>query len=129
VESQKPRDGHHVDDTFGECNKDMEKEAGEEIPLGRKNTDHLLASNIVQQKQQAQHEEDHHYGLAYLFKRMFIIIRDHWKLYTMSLVFACCMYLFISLVYLFSDGHSSQRNGLSRPWDSFCHRYRWIFPQ
>jgi ATP-binding cassette subfamily B (MDR/TAP) protein 1 len=79
VESQKLREVHHVDDGFGDWNKNMEKEAREEVPLGRKNTDHSLASDIEQQKQ-AHHEEDQHHGLPYLFKRMFLIIRDHWKL-------------------------------------------------
>jgi ATP-binding cassette subfamily B (MDR/TAP) protein 1 len=96
VESQKLREGHHADNAFGDWNKNMEKEAHEEVLLARKNTDHLLASDIVQQKQ-VHHEENEHYGLAYLFKRMFLIVRDHWKLYTIGTVFAICMYLFTFL--------------------------------
>lgn len=50
VESQKLREGHDLldsDNAFGNWNKNMEKAAREEVPLGRKNTNHLLASDIL----------------------------------------------------------------------------------
>ena len=112
MESQKLREGcglSDTDNTFGDWNENMEKEACEDVPLGSKNTNNLLASDILQQKQQAagQNEEDQHYGLPYLFKRMFLLVRNQWELCIMGVVFACCMYLTF-LVYLFSDSHSSQ---------------------
>jgi len=75
----------------GEEPQDMEKLAREEVPLGRKNTGRSLASEILEQKVQAQQGEkekgDH--SLPYLFKRMAQLNREGWSSYVIGSIFAC----------------------------------------
>lgn len=68
---------------------DMEKAAREEIPLGRKNTGHSLASEILEQKQKEQEgKKEKDYSLFYLFKRMGSINKDQWLKYLWGAIFA-----------------------------------------
>ncbi|KAF8158097.1 P-loop containing nucleoside triphosphate hydrolase protein [Crassisporium funariophilum] len=96
VQAQKLREGregtHGDSDSVSGSEDDMEKAAREEIPLGRKNTGHSLASEILEQKRKAaegtgEKEEDH--GLFYLFRRMAPLVRDQWKNYVIGSIFAC----------------------------------------
>jgi len=98
VQAQKLREGHE-NSTPAESDNvsehDMDKEAREEIPLGRKNTGHSLASEILEQKRKAmeasgQDKDGEDLGLFYLFKRMAPLIRDQWKNYFLGAIFACC---------------------------------------
>ena len=100
VQSQKLREGREgrersdvldADDASEESGHSIEKEIREEIPLGRKNTEHSLASEVLEQKQEAmgKNGKEKDYDLPYLFKRMFLIIRDRWKNYFFGAVFAC----------------------------------------
>lgn len=69
--------------------KDMEKAAREEIPLGRRNTGRSLASEILERKRaetEGQKKGDH--SLPYLFKRMGLILRDQWSKYIIGAIFA-----------------------------------------
>lgn len=111
VQSQKLREGRgnsgpsDADDASEDSGHSIEKEIREEIPLGRKNTDHSLASDILEQKRRAmaasgEDEDGKDYGLPYLFRRMFFLVRDQWKNYFFGAVFACCTCL-ISRVYSF----------------------------
>ena len=100
VQSQKLREGRGGRESSGLLDADnasedsahsIEKEISEEIPLGRKNTGHSLASEVLEQKQQAkgENENEKDYELPYLFKRMFLIVRDRWKNYFFGAMFAC----------------------------------------
>ncbi|TFK40835.1 P-loop containing nucleoside triphosphate hydrolase protein [Crucibulum laeve] len=83
--------GGDSDSTAGSSEQeDMEKAAREEIPLGRKNTGHSLASEILEQKRQVQGEKkEEDLGLITLFSRMGLLIRDQWKNYIIGSIFAC----------------------------------------
>ena len=132
VQSQKLREGREssgvleTDNDSEDSGHSIEKEIREEIPLGRKNTNtgHSLASDVLEQKQQAmgKNENEKDYELPYLFKRMFLIIRDRWKNYFFGALFACRT-CFVFRVYPFSHHVSSQRNGLPRVWGSLRPRY------
>ena len=129
VQSQKLREGREGHESIGqsdagnaseESGHSIEKETcRDEIPLGRKNTDHSLGSEILEQKQgKGENEKEKDYDLPYLFRRMFLIVRDRWRHYFFGAVFACRRCFFILLYYIiFSDHVSSQRNGLSWVWD------------
>ena len=134
VQSQKLREGREGRESSGvldadndseESSHSIEKEIREEIPLGRKNTGHSLASEVLEQKQEAmgENENEKDYDLPYLFKRMFLIIRDRWKNYFFGAVFACRMCFIFRVYILFSPHVSSQRNGLPWIWGSLRPRY------
>lgn len=74
-----------------EAPEDMEKLAAEEIPLGRKDTRQSLASEILEQRRQANEgkNKDQDYSLLYLGRRMAPIIRDQWSKYCIAAAFAC----------------------------------------
>ena len=131
VQSQKLREGRErrsqlldADNASEDFRHSMEKEVQEKIPLGRKNTEHSLASDILEQKRQAmgasgKNENEKDYDLPYLFRRMFLIIRDRWQNYFFGFVFACCA-CFIFRVYFFSHNEQSpewytRRLGLFSP--------------
>jgi ATP-binding cassette subfamily B (MDR/TAP) protein 1 len=131
VQSQKLREGQerseNDDGDSGESELNVEKDICEEIPLGRKDTARSLASEVLEQREQTMGEEgkEKHYHLSYLFKRMFLIISDHWKAYFFGSIFACRTCCVLSFVYiLFSPRVSSQRNGLPCVWDSLRQRYQ-----
>lgn len=96
VQAQKLREGRKGDSDEDDNNseeasvKDMEKEAREEIPLGRKNTSRSLASEIIEQKKQATGEvhDQEDLSMFQLFRRMAPLIRDQWKNYLIGSVFA-----------------------------------------
>ena len=75
--------------------EDMQKLAREEVPLGRKNTGHSLASDILEQKRQAAtgEKEKGDLSLVTIFIRMGKLIRAQWKNYFFGAVFASSMCL------------------------------------
>ncbi|KIL62960.1 hypothetical protein M378DRAFT_80370 [Amanita muscaria Koide BX008] len=86
VEAQKLRETRETYNTNenheDETSKDMEKLAEEEIPLGRKNTDHSMSSDIVRQRKLAAGKaKGHEYGMLYLFYRMGKIVPEAWPSY------------------------------------------------
>lgn len=99
VQAQKLRESREIvgdaDSTSAASNEqeDMEKAAREEVPLGRKNTGHSLASEILEQKQNAQGDKkdtgDH--GLFYVLMRMGKLNREGWSSYMIGSVFAISM--------------------------------------
>ncbi|TDL23269.1 P-loop containing nucleoside triphosphate hydrolase protein [Rickenella mellea] len=84
--------GRDSDSDTAASEKDMEKEARDEVPLGRKNTGHSLASEIMEQKRKAgeleKFEKDKEYSMTYLFRRMGSIQGDVWKTYLFGAFFA-----------------------------------------
>lgn len=94
VQAQKLRESGDVSASdpaaAGEEAENMEKVAREEVPLGRKNTGHSLASEILEQKRQAAgaDKEDKAHGLFYLFKRMGKLNREGWSSYFWGSIFA-----------------------------------------
>ncbi|KAF8987321.1 hypothetical protein BDQ17DRAFT_572176 [Cyathus striatus] len=93
VQAQKLREGQSSEDSKTISDEgsehDMEKAAREEIPLGRKNTNRSLASEILEQKRQSspvENEDD--FGLPTLFYRMGLIVKDQWKRYMFGSIFA-----------------------------------------
>ena len=132
VQSQKLREGREKSEDSGildadaseESEHSIEKEIREEIPLDRKNTAHSLASEVLKQKKEAMGEKgkEKDFDLIYLFKRMFLIVRDRWKSYFFGTMFACRTY-FIFRAYSFLHHVSSQRNGLPCVWGSLRPRY------
>jgi ATP-binding cassette, subfamily B (MDR/TAP), member 1 len=100
VQSQKLREGREAREGSGldsldagnasEESNSIEKEILEETPLGRKNTGHSLASEVLEKKQaMGENEKEKDYDLPYVFKRMILIMRDRWKNYFFGAVFAC----------------------------------------
>ncbi|KAI0061382.1 P-loop containing nucleoside triphosphate hydrolase protein [Artomyces pyxidatus] len=77
-----------VDDTSEKLGNpvDIEKEAADEIPLGRRDTRRSLASEIVEQRKREQTEQKTEYSLLYLFKRMGAINKSEWKRYTLGII-------------------------------------------
>ncbi|KAF4617465.1 hypothetical protein D9613_006094 [Agrocybe pediades] len=95
VQAQKLREsesGNKEDESDSE-EEDMEKAAREEIPLGRKNTQQSLASEILEQKRKAAEasqtgDEDDDFSMFYLFKNIAPLIRDQRRNYLLGAVFA-----------------------------------------
>ena len=84
VHAQKLRESTERDATKaagdGEDAKDIEKEAQEEIPLGRRNTSRSLASEILASKGEKQ-EGESDIGMIALMVRLAKENRDSWKMY------------------------------------------------
>ncbi|KAL0069818.1 hypothetical protein AAF712_003088 [Marasmius tenuissimus] len=99
VQSQKLREAAEVtelpDDVSEEDLKekvegdDFEKAAKEEIPLGRRNTERSLASEIIERKNKEKVDGEDDYSLPYLFMRLGKINSTEWKRYVMGGVAAC----------------------------------------
>jgi ATP-binding cassette, subfamily B (MDR/TAP), member 1 len=84
------RDQAAVSGTEEEQREDMEKAAAEEVPLGRKNTNHSLASDLIRQKLENRPDRPDDYSLPYLFKRMGLLNREVWRYYTIGSLAAIC---------------------------------------
>lgn len=84
-ESHEKRSGDDDDDTAasGEDHgaSDIEKQAEEEIPLGRSHTGRSLASEILEQREKERKTKKKDYSLVYLFRRMGRINRAAWPSY------------------------------------------------
>lgn len=100
VQAQKLRDHQERDDSDGDEKIDTEEKedyaatARDEVPLGRRNTGHSLASEIVEQKRLAlEGKEERDLSLPTLFKRMGLLAPDHWRTYLIGGFFACGMYI------------------------------------
>lgn len=73
--------------------EDMAKKAREEIPLGRKNTNRSLASEIIEKRKQgATEEEEEDHSLPYMFYRMAKLNRAGWLNYSIGAVAACSQF-------------------------------------
>jgi ATP-binding cassette, subfamily B (MDR/TAP), member 1 len=111
VQSQKLREtqdaqavaGDDSDSEAGEPEeKDMEKLAREEVPLGRSNTQRSLASEILE-KRRMEHEgkeKEGDHSLFYLFKRLGLLVRDQWRNYLIGSIFASSESFFLLQVCL-----------------------------
>lgn len=101
VHAQKLREGRDTADPANDDSstagsgdsEDMEKAVREEVPLGRKNTGHSLASEILEKRRQELGEVEKGHGdpdhsLPYLFKRMGMLNRQGWRNYAAGSVFA-----------------------------------------
>ncbi|KAI0267305.1 P-loop containing nucleoside triphosphate hydrolase protein [Gloeopeniophorella convolvens] len=97
---------------------DIEKEALEEVPLGRRNTHRSLASEIIEQRKlQDGGQKEHEYSMFYLFRRMGSINRGEWKKYlfgTLAAIATGCVFPAFGIVWAqavtgFSDSNSHER--------------------
>ena len=90
VEAQKLREKQGPTDNESTASfEDMTELAEKEVPLGRRNTGHSLASEILEKKQlAAAADQEQDYSLPYLFKRMGKINRDMWAKYLFGTIFA-----------------------------------------
>ncbi|VDB95413.1 unnamed protein product [Peniophora sp. CBMAI 1063] len=70
--------------------EDFEKQAQEEIPLGRSDTKQSLASEIIKQQQAAAQKGEKEFGLVYILKRLGMINGNRWKHYLLGAFFAMC---------------------------------------
>lgn len=79
-------------DTAGDSEpEDMEKQAREEVPLGRKNTGHSLASELIEKKLQSKAEKsDDDLNMYTLFYRMALLNREGWRRYIIGIIAAIC---------------------------------------
>jgi ATP-binding cassette subfamily B (MDR/TAP) protein 1 len=73
---------------FAEDPTDIEREALEEIPLGRSNTHRSLASEIIEQRKTLPAGQRDQFSLFYLFRRMSAINKGEWKSYLIGTLFA-----------------------------------------
>ena len=71
-----------------EVSADIEREALEEIPLGRSNTHRSLASEILEQNKTRTAAQREEYSSFYLLKRMGAINKGEWKRYVMGSICA-----------------------------------------
>jgi ATP-binding cassette subfamily B (MDR/TAP) protein 1 len=67
---------------------EIEREALEEIPLGRSNTHRSLASEILEHRKTTATQNQKEYGMLYLFRRMGAINKGEWKRYLLGSLFA-----------------------------------------
>jgi len=115
VAAQKLKESQVEDDTgssTADGGDDMELAAQEEIPLGRRNTStRSLASDIVEKNRQQQQDEKH-YSMFYLFKRIGSLNPPGYKAYFFGTCAAICtglVYPAFGVVYsLALDGFSLQ---------------------
>lgn len=79
----------------------IEKEAAEEVPLGRSNTGRSLASDLIAQKNQEKEGiKEKEYSMPYLFRRMARINRSSRYKYVYGTIAACSAYLSLSAFWL-----------------------------
>ncbi|KAH9026281.1 P-loop containing nucleoside triphosphate hydrolase protein [Lactarius deliciosus] len=107
-----------VSEKSAEGPTDIEREALEEIPLGRSNTHRSLASEILEQRKTlAAGRREKEYSMFYLFKRMGAINKTEWKSYLFGSLFAVatgCVFPAFGIVWSqavtgFSDSSSRER--------------------
>lgn len=96
VQAQKLREGDEQSvipvDSDGLSEEGRTEEAAlENIPLGRKNTQHSQLSDTLEKrkKENASRNDEDDYSLPHLFKRMAPLIRDQWRNYLIGSAFAC----------------------------------------
>ncbi|KAF5360351.1 hypothetical protein D9756_004683 [Leucocoprinus leucothites] len=67
----------------GDSAEDLEKTIRDEVPLGRRNTNRSLASELIEQKRITTQADEVKvsYSMPYLFQRMGVIMKDHWRKY------------------------------------------------
>jgi len=97
------REGQDIEDaaTAMDSEEDLEKHVSEEIPLGRKNSTHSIASDVVnkrnEEKKRTEVNEDD-YGMLYLFRRVGGLYPEGLHRYVIGAFFAIC-----TLLSLFHD--------------------------
>lgn len=112
VQSQKLRDSENDDASSTADSEDeqmdMEKVAREEVPLGRKNTGHSLASEILEQRRNTgtEKKDKGDFSLPYLFKRMSRINKESRTSYLFGTIFACCGCLVNGFLHLLNRNFS-----------------------
>ncbi|KAI0350350.1 P-loop containing nucleoside triphosphate hydrolase protein [Trametes cingulata] len=99
--------------------KDMERQAAEEVPLQRQKSGRSLASEILEQrqKQEGEKKDQHDFSMFYIFKRMGYINRSVWKQYMFGTIAAvangatypCYGLVFAKGINGFSDTTNAQR--------------------
>ena len=95
------------DEAEGETSLAIEKEAAEEVPLGRANTGHSLASDLAAQKQrQKEEQKERQYSMPYLFYRMGRINKENARHYVFGFIAACSEYFLPRHVVLITDDFS-----------------------
>ncbi|KAH9038538.1 P-loop containing nucleoside triphosphate hydrolase protein [Lactarius pseudohatsudake] len=107
-----------VSEKSAEGPTDIEREALEEIPLGRSNTHRSLASEVIEQRKTlAAGQREKEYSMFYLFRRMGAINKREWKSYLFGSLFAVatgCVFPAFGIVWSqavtgFSDSSSHER--------------------
>ncbi|KAH9174816.1 P-loop containing nucleoside triphosphate hydrolase protein [Lactarius sanguifluus] len=107
-----------VSEKSAEGPTDIEREALEEIPLGRSHTHRSLASEILEQRKTlADGRREKEYSMFYLFRRMGAINKREWKSYLFGSLFAVatgCVFPAFGIVWSqavtgFSDSSSRKR--------------------
>jgi len=91
VQAQKLRESVTTDGESESSDTKQDIALQEDLPLTRKNTDHSLASEIIEQKRKEsgpEHVKD--IGLFALARRLLPLIRDKHKSYLIGAFFACC---------------------------------------
>lgn len=81
---------------------DLEKQAAEEVPLGRTNTrksGRSLASEILEQRNKEKASGQKDYSMPYLFMRMGRINRESWKKYLIAAIAAARTFLY-SIIFM-----------------------------
>lgn len=73
------------------ADKEIERVAAEEKPLGRTDTSRSLASEILKQRaaEKGSQAEEDKYGMLYIGKRMAAINKESWKWYLIGVAAAC----------------------------------------
>ncbi|EGO23855.1 hypothetical protein SERLADRAFT_450147 [Serpula lacrymans var. lacrymans S7.9] len=107
-------DGDSATAASVEDEEDIEKAIQEEVPLGRKNTSHSLASDIIKQKEEEKRgvDESDDLTLPYLFKRLAGVNREGLHKYLLGAIFASLT----GMVYpVFGIVYGSAINGFSVP--------------
>ena len=93
VAAQRLRESQVEEDeteTSADDEEDIEKAVRDEIPLGRQNSSHSLASEIIERNQQQEKKKKKHYNIPYLFKRIGSLNPKGYKAYIVGSLAAIC---------------------------------------
>ena len=123
VQAQKLRDSDDAGDI--KDSEDVETAARKEVPLGRRNTGHSLASEIMEQKKRAEKEKGPDHSISYLFLRMGKIIKESWRSYLFGSICAICTSSVQSGITV--ADFSSDGGGLSGIWTYICKDHPNVF--
>lgn len=109
-ESQAEED--EIETSTADDEEDIEKAVRDEIPLGRQNSSHSLASEIIERIQQQEKKKKKNYNIPYLFKRIGSLNPEGYKAYIVGSIAAICtgmVHPAFGIVYAGSiDGFSKQ---------------------
>jgi ATP-binding cassette subfamily B (MDR/TAP) protein 1 len=96
------------------ADRDIEKAAQDEKPLGRTDTSRSLASDILKQRALDAGGPEKEYSIVYILKRMARINRDSWLLYVLGFIAAAAggmVYPVFGIVYGMSTRDYSGSHG------------------